>query len=651
MSIVKMKKLQLIVATGQKEALLKDLMLLGCAELHEPEAALRDEALASVLKPIPNNAAELKNRCAVLEGALKALDHYAPEKTGLLSAKPEASLEAVLNENALEEDLKIASEISTLDLKLRNNRSAQAANTALQEALQPWKSLDSDIGCPATKSCASALFAVPLACTLVDMDSALSEKVEEAQIYEISSDATNRYCEVIAIRERLDEAMEALQAFGAAQVEFKELSGTAGDNVLRLKSELDVLKAEEGTLLTAILAMAENRGEIKLGVERITQMITREEATSVLRCCSSVAVVEGFVTAPECEQLEKVLSEYDCAWELQDPQEEEYPSVPVKLKNNRFTDALNMVTNMYSLPQYGTVDPNPLMAPFFILFYGLMMADMGYGLLMVIAALVAMKKIKPKAGTLSFCRLLLYGGISTFVMGIITGGFFGDAPLQVAKIINPETTWTGIPALLDPLNDSVLVLVGSLVLGVIHLNAGLAVSFAQKIKAGDVKGALMYEGALWLILIGIGCTVLKVLVIESLGISAVLVAGIVVLFAGAVWGKKGFSIVTGLFSTLYNELTGWFGDILSYSRIMALMLAGAVIGQVFNTIGAMAGSLWLFIPVFLVGHALNFGLNLLGCYVHDLRLQCLEFFGKFYTDGGKAFNPLKIKTKYIEVNQ
>ena len=113
---------------------------------------------------------------------------------------------------------------------------------------------------------------------------------------------------------------------------------------------------------------------------------------------------------------------------------------------------------------------------------------------------------------------------------------------------------------------------------------------------------------------------------------------------------KGFGKVTAVFGAVYNGLTGWFGDILSYSRLMALMLAGSVIAQVFNTLAAMPSSggvtvvsMIVFIIIFLLGHLLNFGLNLLGCFVHDLRLQCLEFFGKFYVDGGKPFRPLEIK--------
>ena len=113
--------------------------------------------------------------------------------------------------------------------------------------------------------------------------------------------------------------------------------------------------------------------------------------------------------------------------------------------------------------------------------------------------------------------------------------------------------------------------------------------------------------------------------------------------------------MTAAFGCIYSTATGWFGDILSYSRIMALMLAGGVVGQVFNTVAIMpaksmglnAGTIIAFVIIFLLGHAMNFGLNLLGCYVHDLRLQCLEFFGKFYQDGGKPFQPMRLNGKFV----
>ena len=135
------------------------------------------------------------------------------------------------------------------------------------------------------------------------------------------------------------------------------------------------------------------------------------------------------------------------------------------------------------------------------------------------------------------------------------------------------------------------------------------------------------------------------------GVPVVLIAGVLMLVYGAGRGKKGFGKVTGFVAAVYNGVTGIFGDVLSYSRLMALMLAGSVIAQVFNTLGAIPGNIIVFLIISLAGNALNFALNLLGCYVHDLRLQCLEYFGKFYEDGGKPFKPLMADTKYVDITK
>jgi V/A-type H+-transporting ATPase subunit I len=129
-----------------------------------------------------------------------------------------------------------------------------------------------------------------------------------------------------------------------------------------------------------------------------------------------------------------------------------------------------------------------------------------------------------------------------------------------------------------------------------------------------------------------------------------IIAIVVVLVLTQGYGQKGIlGKLMGIGGSLYNNITGYFSDILSYSRLMALMLAGAVIAQVFNTLGALTGNVVTFLLISLVGNALNFALNLLGCYVHDLRLQCLEFFGRFYEDGGKPFEPIQIDTKYVDI--
>jgi V/A-type H+-transporting ATPase subunit I len=242
----------------------------------------------------------------------------------------------------------------------------------------------------------------------------------------------------------------------------------------------------------------------------------------------------------------------------------------------------------------------------------------------------------------NFFELFLWCGISTLGWGALTGGFFGDAPYQVAHILNPETTFQGLPALINPLEDTVMILIGAVAMGFVHLVTGMAIGFAYNLKRGDWKSAVNDQLAWWVVFVGIGCAVL------GLG-PWVLALGGVLVVAGSFLTGEGLGKITGIFGSLYSNVTGYFGDLLSYARLMALMLAGSVIAQVFNTLGAIPGNLVIFLIISIAGNGLNLGLNLLGCFVHDLRLQCLEFFGKFYKDGGVPFRPLNIQTRYFNI--
>lgn len=225
-------------------------------------------------------------------------------------------------------------------------------------------------------------------------------------------------------------------------------------------------------------------------------------------------------------------------------------------------------------------------------------------------------------------------------MGAVTGGFFGDFLTQLVKLATGRDF--ALPALFTPLDDTLMILVGAMCLGFVQIVVGMAISFVQKLKKGQVLDAILEEVTWWVVFAGIALMVLKVT-------NLVLYAGLVLVVAGPLITGKGFGKITGIFASLYNHVTGYFGDILSYSRLMALMLAGSVIAQVFNTLGAIPGNIVVFFIISMAGNALNFALNLLGCYVHDLRLQCLEYFGKFYEDGGKPFRPLAINTKYVDI--
>lgn len=649
MAIEKMKKLRLMAVRGQKEELLRELLLLGCVEVSEPESDALEPEVRDHLSKEGSELLRYRGEHSKLVQAVELLGKYAPAKKPLLSAKPETDSDAILDDSTLPQMLETADEIIGRDERIRRITAEESRMRGQIESLSPWLELDYPLACPGTEKCSVVLGGIPAAIDIGSAEAALNDAVEEAALVRVDSDKDQHYLALIALKEELPAALDSLREFGFAIASFSGMDGTAKECTERLNGELKRLAGEKEAAAKEIWDQRVHREELELSADRLNAKIACAEAEDRMYGMDSTIVLQGWALAKKVSELEKCLEKYDCAWELSDPDPEEYPDVPVKLTNNKITNGLNMVTNMYSLPAYDGVDPNPLMAPFFILFYGLMMADMGYGLLMIIAAVVAMKKIKPRAGTLSFCQLLLWGGISTFVMGFLTGGFFGDALAQIGKILGKPDGWGELWCLFNPMNDSMMVLIGAMVLGLIHLNTGMVISVVEKVRKGDAESAIWEEGSLWVILIGI---IFMVLDIGSIaGVPLVLVLGCLMLFYGGSREAKGFGKVTSVFSTLYNTLTGWFGDILSYSRIMALMLAGSVIATVFNTIGGIANNLVLFIIVFIIGHALNFALNLLGCYVHDLRLQCLEYFGKFYKDGGKAFDPLAINTKYYDITE
>ena len=657
MAIEKMKKLRLLAVRDSKEELLKELIRHGCVEFSEAEDALSDSETAALVHPESSELSKLKTQHQTLVHAVSLLDTYAPKKTKLLSAKPELEDRVLLDDTGLAGALRTAEALEGYDARIKRIGAEESRLRSVIESLQPWLSLDLPLNFEGTERCSVLTGSIPARFPMETVSAAIEAVDEEAEIFSVHEEKKAHYVLLVCMREKLAEMQDALRPFAFTASALTGMTGTARECQLNAEQELKQLAAEKENCVRYITDDAVHRDELKLAADRVNVKISMAEAEERLCGTDSVLVMEGWFPAEREAELNEIFERYGCAWETVDPKEDEYPKVPVKLKNNKFTDALNMVTNMYSLPAYGSVDANPLMAPFFILFYGLMMADMGYGIIMILAALVAMKKIKPRAGTLSFCRLLLYGGISTFIMGALTGGFFGDAPKVIAGMFGSE--WQGLPALFSPVRDSNAVLYGAMVLGVIHLNFGMAINFHMKWKRGDKAGAVLEEGSQFIILLGGILFGLQMLVfkdfemLKQIGLG-VIILGVALLLIGSTRGAKGFGKITAPFSCIYNTLTGWFGDVLSYSRIMALMLAGGVVAQVFNTIAAMPSangvtpiSGIVFIVIFLIGHALNFALNLLGCFVHDLRLQCLEFFGKFYQDGGKPFEPLRIKTQYI----
>lgn len=634
-----MKHLRLLGMESEREALLKAMQDMECVEISSIDGS--EEALKSgFAKPDDKALMSAQEASRAYRTALASLDRFAPEKKGMFRKRQGVSRAAFFSAES-EENARTAAETINKDTRrLGEIESERTKNEALRATLAPWLTVDVPLG--GADGALAVFFGTVGLNVTDDALKALADSLDELLTWQqASSDRSLRYLLVMCHGSVKERALSALRDLGFSTVSFRGMTGTAKENDKALAENLAALEKERQEIEQRIAGLGGKREALLEASDRAAIALRREEAKSRLVGTDKVFLLEGWLPADHCAVLEKALEPFTCAIETREPTEDEYPQVPVQLKNNKLTRPLNMVTEMYSLPAYGTLDPNPLMAPFFILFYGIMMADMGYGLLMMIASVIISKKYRPKGTSGELFSLLGLCGISTFIMGALTGGFFGDFLTQLVAIVSPGTVFA-LPKLFDPLDDLTMILIGSMALGMVQIVTGMAISLIEKCKRKKFLDAFFEEITWWIVFIGIALLAL------GKG-AAVLYVGCALVLLGPIVQGKGWGKLTGVFGSLYNHVTGYFGDILSYTRLMALMLAGSVIAQVFNMLAAMPGNVIAFIIISMLGNAMNFGLNLLGCYVHDLRLQCLEFFNKFYVDGGKPFRPMTLDTEYVDL--
>lgn len=634
-----MKHLRLLGMESEREALLKAMQDMECVEISSIDGS--EEALKSgFAKPDDKALMSAQEASRAYRTALASLDRFAPEKKGMFRKRQGVSRAAFFSAES-EENARTAAETINKDTRrLGEIESERTKNEALRATLAPWLTVDAPLG--GADGALAVFFGTAGLNVTDDALKALADSLDGLLTWQqASSDRSLRYLLVMCHGSVKERALSALRDLGFSTVSFRGMTGTAKENDKALAENLAALEKERQEIEQRIAGLGGKREALLEASDRAAIALRREEAKSRLVGTDKVFLLEGWLPADRCAEIEKTLKPFTCAIETREPTEDEYPQVPVQLKNNKLTRPLNMVTEMYSLPAYGTLDPNPLMAPFFILFYGIMMADMGYGLLMMIASVIISKKYRPKGTSGELFSLLGLCGISTFIMGVLTGGFFGDFLTQLVAIVSPGTVFA-LPKLFDPLDDLTMILIGSMALGMVQIVTGMAISLIEKCKRKKFLDAFFEEITWWIVFIGIALLAL------GKG-AAVLYVGCALVLLGPIVQGKGWGKLTGVFGSLYNHVTGYFGDILSYTRLMALMLAGSVIAQVFNMLAAMPGNVIAFIIISMLGNAMNFGLNLLGCYVHDLRLQCLEFFNKFYVDGGKPFRPMTLDTEYVDL--
>ena len=662
MAIVKMKRLRLLGLRPDREGLLRALQSLGCVEVREPAIDLSDPQWAGMAKPDPSGLEKSREQSLLLNGALDALRRYAPAKDGLFARRPEVTEGQLFDEEAYAQGLDAARQVAEAEQALASKGAERAKLLTQKASLEPWTCLDVPLETEGSAAVPVHFCSVPVKTDFAALEAAVAQAAEPAQLIRAGHDRELQYFLLICHRSVLSQCNEAMRPFGASRVTLRGWTGTAAENTALLDNRIAALEREETQCRAGLAALGEKRDVLRRCVDRAAQEISREENKLRLIDTDAAFVMDGWFPAENEGELQKLLGGFQCAWETADPAPDEYPQVPIKLKNNPVTAPFSAITEMYAMPAYDTVDPNPLMAPFFILFFGFMMNDIGYGVLMVLGTAFFLAKAKPKGGMKNMMSMFFMCGISSIFWGCLTGSFFGDFLSKLFELTGASVpgyhdaagafVWFWKP-LFTPINDTITVMIGSMILGVIQVFTGMAVSVEEKFRHGQALDAVTQEIAWCAILIGAALAIGGPMIpgapaaLGTVGI-VVLVVGVVLLPTGSILrSKSALGAVTWIWDA-YQGISGYFSDILSYLRLMALMMAGSIIASVFNTLGSVFG-LVPFIVVAIIGNTLNLVLNLLGCYVHTMRLQCLEFFGRFYQDGGKAFRPLAVETQYVDI--
>ena len=656
MAIVKMKRLRLLGMQSDRDSLFRKLQKLGCVEIDEPAIDLTDPDWAALAKPDGRDLAGAREQNNLLNNALEILKKYAPAKGGLFAKRPELSDSELFDDEAYAAGLDTARAILDGEKTVAALVTEQGKLTSQKAALAPWIPLDVPLEMEQTENVTLVFGTIPAKADWAGLQAAVADATELSALFEASADQDLRYFLLLCHNSVESACVEAMRPFGFSRAGMRGWTGTAADNDRMLDNQLTVLEEKIEKAKEHVASFAPQRDALKRCVDRSVQEISCEEAKGHLVDTATAFFLDGWIPAESEEKLTELLGGYTCAWETIEPTPDEYDQVPVKLKSNKLTAPYNVVTEMYSLPAYNGLDPNPFIMPFFALFFGMMFADMAYGILMMVVGFLGLKLIKPKGTIKNLLGVMAQCGVTTFIIGFFTGGFFGDAVSVVGGIFGKE--WTLVPTfgaihisdsiVIDlPLNllegnNPLYVLILAMILGVIHLAVGVGIGVYLKTKDKDWLG-IVADLSWWVIFAGIAVMILA-------KNNILLYVGIALMVISAFLQGKGLGRLTGIFGAVYNGLTGYLGDILSYSRLMALMLAGSVIASVFNQLGALGG-IFLFIPVFLIGHALSIFLNIIGCFVHTMRLQFLEFFGKWYRDGGKPFKPLNYNTKYVDIKE
>ena len=652
MAKLRMKKIELIALLTDSKKIIELLQRRGVVEICKSS----DEELESTNVTAVTGEFE-KFRSSAAQ-ALEILEKYAPEKAGLaemFGGRTEVETDTFGREAMkLEKIMAAAGDIIRSSRIIADNQNDIAQLRLRYDTLIPWKKLDVPLNFKGTQTTCAFIGSVPFPADAGEIEALLPEG---SSVEVISSSKEQTALFILCTRENAEEADNILRQ--SSFVPFSETENcTPTELMARCEEKVKKLRESSEKAVQAIKAHESDRKKLRFAVDYLSMRKDKYDAISSLGFTGTTFVLTGYIPEKYSESLKKEIEgRYTAVITYTDPAEDE--DVPVLLENSRFSAPVEGITKMYAMPAKADVDPTPVMSFFYYLFFGMMLSDAGYGLVMVIGTIIALRKLKleePMRKTLTMFRNC---GVSTVIWGALFGSWFGD----IVQVVGKQFFGKDIGSLalwFEPLDDPIKLLLFSFGLGILHLFLGVGVGFYMSWKAGRKLDAVLDAVPVYLIILGVAPLAAGILTqvpdfLRPIG-TYMLIAGVIILVLTA--GRTSKSIFGKFFGglyALYNTATGYLSDILSYSRLLALGLATGSIAGVINLIGTMPENkivkLILLVVVFIVGHTANLAINLLGAYVHTDRLQFVELFSKFYTGGGREFQPFTVNTKYIKFKE
>ena len=646
MAIVKMKKFTLFAFEAERKRLLEELQRFGYVNFSKSDPIEEFDYLKDVeVSTVGNNYVEESTK---IKWMIDYVGRFVEKEKGL-SALKKGPIVYTFNELEKEANsydyITDFNELSDISKKIdSNNQKITAIDNSIKE-ISPWKSIKEPIedlnsfrklkfimGYLPTKSLEK------FRTSIVDLKSTYFEEIDIV--------GRNSYCIIFTNQLEKEAVYENLRLNSFSEVNL-EIKGVVSEEIQRLEDEKKILEEENSKLTDEIKKFTVNLQKMQSVYEYYQNLSLRNTVVSNFKATDKLDIIQGYVPADKENNFKELLEKLSASkvyLEIEDAKKDD-PDVPIILKNNKIASLFESVTKMYALPKYDEVDPTFILSIFYWIFFGMMVADFAYGLILFVGSGIALMTLKFNDSTKKFLKFFFALSFSTMIWGLIYGSAFGDLITLPTQI-------------LDSSKDFMTVLMLSLAFGGVHLAFGLGMKAYVLIKNGMPMDAF-YDVFLWyltlttVILVIVGKVITLPSIVNTIAFYGMIVGMLGIIAFGARESKSIAGRIAGGLYSLYG-ITSYIGDFVSYLRLMALGLAGGFIAVAINIIvkmlvgGGIVGIIFGVI-VFVFAQLFNIFLSFLSAYVHTSRLMYVEFFSKFYEGGGKAFKKFRSENKYIEV--